>query len=83
MDASPLQPSPISSPKAKEKAFIVRDVVIAKSAFVRKESRASKRGSSLSRGLQKLGSKKVKIDLFLFHLMLVKEIKVYHMAYNV
>jgi len=57
MEAAPLHPSPVSSPRVKEKAFIVRDVVIAKSAFGRKESRASKRGSSISRGLQKVGNK--------------------------
>ena len=64
MEAAPLHPSPVSSPRVKEKAFIVRDVVIAKSAFGRKESRASKRGSSISRGLQKVGNKMVWIALF-------------------
>ena len=59
MDDSPLQQSPISSPKAKEKGFIIREVVIARSAFGRKESRTSKGKLPTSKGSTKVGGRKV------------------------
>ena len=59
MEDTHLQQSQISSPTTKEKAFIIREVVIARSAFARKESRASKGRLPLSKGTTDVTSKKV------------------------
>lgn len=61
MEDTHLQQSPISPPTTKEKAFIIREVVIARSAFGRKESKASKGRLSLSKGVAKVSNKKANL----------------------